>query len=91
MTRTREESLVTTLEVTVVLTDQQYLSLREMAGEEEPPLATSDVVRRLVDQATLARHAATQRRAAQLEIYDASGYAEHHPDYPDRPEGSADV
>ena len=32
----------------------------------------------------------TRRRAWQLEVYEASGYPEHHPDYPGH-RGSRDV
>ncbi len=91
MSRTTDEPVPTVLEVTVVLTDAQYFRLREVAGEEVPPLSTSQAVGRLVDQAAATRRRAADRRAAQLEIYAASGYAEHHPDYPGRVAAPGDV
>jgi hypothetical protein len=88
---TKRSAVATTLEVQVVLTDAQYFWLREAAGEEAPPLSTSQVLGRLVDQAIVAGDGAARRRAAQLEVYRASGYAEHHPDYPARAAGPSDV
>ena len=91
MSSTTDEPVSTMLEVTLVLTDAQYFWLREVAGEEAPPLSTSQAVGRLVDQAATARRRAADRRETQLEIYTASGYAEHHPDYPSRVAAPGDV
>jgi hypothetical protein len=44
----------------------------------------------IVDQPIAEGKAAVLRRAEQFEIYRASGYAEHHPDYPDFPGGLPD-
>jgi hypothetical protein len=41
------------------------------------------MILRLIDQAIAEGQAAARRREEQLEIYRASGYPEHHPDYPD--------
>jgi len=90
MNTTIRNAVATTLEVKVVLTDAQYFWLREAAAQEVPPLSTSQVLGRLVDQETAAVRKTAQRRASQLEIYEASGYAEHHPDYPNRSAGPSD-
>jgi hypothetical protein len=71
--------------VHVRLSDEQYAWLSDVAAAHKPPLSMNEVLRELVDQAIADGQAATLRRAEQLEIYRASGYAEHHPDYPDFP------
>jgi hypothetical protein len=91
MRTTSGPTVATTLEVTLVLTDAQYFWLREAAGKETPLLSTSQTVGRLVDRAIAADRRAATRRASQLEVYAASGYAEHHPDYPGRPADPSDV
>ena len=91
MRTTSGSTVATTLEVTLVLTDAQYFWLREAAGKETPLLSTSQTVGRLVDRAIAADRRAATHRAAQLEVYAASGYAEHHPDYPVRPADPSDV
>ncbi len=78
-----DEKVATTLEVRVILTDAHYLWLRDVAAQEMPQPTTSQVLERFIDQAIVDTGAAAQRRAEQLEIYRGSGYAEHHPDYPE--------
>jgi hypothetical protein len=74
--------------VEVRLSDEQCAWLSEVAADHKPPLTTNEVLCQLVDQAIADGQAAALRRAEQLEIYRASGYAEHHPDYPDFPRDS---
>jgi hypothetical protein len=74
--------------VEVRLSDEQCAWLSEVAADHKPPLTTNEVLCQLVDQAITDGQAAALRRAEQLEIYRASGYAEHHPDYPDFPRDS---
>jgi hypothetical protein len=74
--------------VEVLLSDEQGAWLSEVAADHKPPLTTNEVLCQLVDQAIADGQAAALRRAEQLEIYRASGYAEHHPDYPDFPRDS---
>jgi len=76
--------------VRVRLSDDRYAWLCEAAAEHKPPLSTDELLRQLVDQAIAEGKAAVLRRAEQFEIYRASGYAEHHPDYPDFPGGLPD-
>lgn len=80
-----------TREVTVVLTEVQLSWLGQVAAGQTPPLSTGTMLGRLVDRAIADSQAAKRRRAEQLEIYRASGYTEHHPDYPDLPRGLSDV
>lgn len=76
--------------VRVRLSDDRYAWLCDAAAEHKPPLSTDELLRQLVDQAIAEGKAAVLRRAEQFEIYRASGYAEHHPDYPDFPGGLPD-
>lgn len=69
-------------EVTVVLSVAQLAWLDRAAAEHEPPIAPATVLGRLVDRAIARGRETTLHRAHQLEIYGASGYPEHHPDYP---------
>jgi hypothetical protein len=71
--------------VRVRLSDDRYAWLCDVAAEHKPPLSTDELLRQLVDQAIAEGKAAVLRRAEESEIYRASGYAEHHPDYPDFP------
>lgn len=73
----------------VRLSDEEYAWLSKVAADHKPPLSTNEVLPELVDQAIADGQAAALRRAEQLEIYRASGYAEHHPDYPDFPRGDS--
>jgi hypothetical protein len=43
----------------------------------------------LVERAMVASVGEDGKRAHQLEVYRASGYAEHHPDYPNVSDGFA--
>lgn len=62
------------------------------AGERERPrLDAGQMLARLVEQAMNDCERETHRRNHQLEVYRASGYAEHHPDYPNSPRRLADV
>ena len=91
MRTTTTRTAGTTLEVKVVLSDAQYLWLRGSAADDTPPASTSRALGRLIDQAIAEERNQATRRAAQLEVYAASGYAEHHPDYPDRLSDPSDV
>jgi len=71
--------------VRTVLAVDQMAWLSKVAAEQTPPLSASTMLRRLVDEAMAESRASAGRRAEQLEIYRASGYPEHHPDYPDFP------
>jgi hypothetical protein len=71
--------------VRVRLSDDRYAWLCDAAAEHKPPLGADELLRQLVDLAIAEGKAAVLRRAEQFEIYRASGYAEHHPDYPDFP------
>lgn len=72
-------------EVLVVLTDVQDRWLSETAAEQSPPLSVSELLGRILDEAIAESEAAARRRALQFETYRASGYPEHHPDYPNFP------
>jgi hypothetical protein len=76
--------------VGVCLSDDRYAWLCDAAAEQKPPLSADELLRQLVDQAIAEGKAAVLRRAEQFEIYRTSGYAEHHPDYPDPPRGLPD-
>ena len=75
--------------VRVRLSDDCYAWLCDAAAEHKPPLSTDELLRQLIDQAIAEGKAAVLRRAEQFELC-ASGYAEHHPDYPDFPGGLPD-
>ena len=70
--------------VTVALTETQDAWLRRRAADQSPPVAPGEALRRILDEAIAASRATAERRARQLEVYRASGYPEHHPDYPSR-------
>jgi hypothetical protein len=77
--------------VLVTLTRAQTAWLSEMAAAERPPASPSELVRRLLDEAMAESVTAAGRRAHQLEVYRASGYSEHHPDYPRAPRDVGDA
>jgi hypothetical protein len=54
-------------------------------------VSTVAVLRRLVDEAMAEGKALAGEREHQLEVYQASGYAEHHPDYPEPAQGRRNV
>lgn len=73
------------------MSDAQLAWLGQLAAAQDPPLSTNEMLARIVDQAIVEGQAEARRRVEQLEIYRASGYAEHHPDYPGLPRGLSDV
>jgi hypothetical protein len=91
MIATTEDPVEETGDIRAVLSGVQLAWLSKAAAEQAPPLSAGTMLGRLVDQAIADSDAATRRRAEQLEIYRASGYREHHPDYPDLPRGLTDV
>jgi hypothetical protein len=71
------------LDVHIDEAEREWLTL---AGARElPRLDAGGMLRRLLERAMEEGDAAAGQRAYQLEIYRASGYAEHHPDYPNPP------
>ncbi len=74
----------------VALSDLHVRWIEQRAAEHVPPLSASAMLGQLIDAAMVRHGERTQRRAWQLEVYEASGYPEHHPDYPG-PRGSHDV
>lgn len=56
-----------------------------MARDQSPPISTTSMLGRLLDDAISCEQERARQRAEQLEVYRASGYSEHHPDYPDFP------
>ena len=69
----------------LALSDQHLGWIQEMADAQAPPVSATAMLGHLVEEA-MARHGdETRRREEQLEVYSASGYSEHHPDYPDLP------
>lgn len=74
--------------VFVPLTHAQASWLSETAASAHPPLSTCALVRKLLDEAIAESETAARRRTHQFEVYRASGYSEHHPDYPKPPDGA---
>jgi hypothetical protein len=72
------------------LSDAQLDWIRRVAAAQTPPLSATGMLRLLVDEAVEKHDKMARRREEQLEIYRASGYAEHHPDYPHLPRGLTD-
>ena len=77
--------------VTISLSDAQVGWLAKRAAAETPPLSSVAMLSRLLDEAMADSKAVAGERKHQLEVYRASGYAEHHPDYPDPPQGGRNV
>jgi uncharacterized damage-inducible protein DinB len=71
-----------THELVVGLTGVQNEWLKETAAEQSPPQSAGELLSKIVDQAMAQSEAAKERRSRQFEIFHASGYSEHHPDYP---------
>jgi hypothetical protein len=71
-----------THDVAVGLTEVQSEWLKETAAEQSPPQSAVELLRTIVDQAMMQSEATEERRSRQFEIFHASGYSEHHPDYP---------
>jgi hypothetical protein len=78
-------------EVTIALSDVQLGWLAKRARAELPPVSTVAMLERLVDEAMAASKSVAHEREHQLEVYRASGYPEHHPDYPDSQQGRRNV
>ncbi len=75
----------------LALGDEHLHWIKRLANAEAPPVSESTMLARLIDEAIVRRREIARRRARQLEVYEASGYSEHHPDYPDLPQGLSDV
>jgi hypothetical protein len=75
----------------VRVSDAQHEWLIEAGKREQPSVDPSRMLARLVERAMSDSDDAQDRRDHQLEVYRASGYAEHHPDYPNLPERPADA
>ncbi len=61
------------------------------AEAESPPVSVTTMLGRLVDEAMAYHQEEKRLRAAKLEVFEASGYPEHHPDYPSLPRDVLDV
>jgi hypothetical protein len=66
----------------VRLSSAQRDWLARAGDRERPSLDAGDMLVRVLDEAMLESDREADRREYQLEIYRASGYSEHHPDYP---------
>jgi hypothetical protein len=75
----------------VVLSDAQMGWIQTMAAEQTPAVDMRTMLGRVVDDAMARHDEDVRRRAERLEIYRASGYSEHHPDYPHVPRSLRDV
>jgi hypothetical protein len=75
----------------VALSDVQLAWLSKVAAEQAPPLSVNELLGRIVDDAIAQSKADARQRAERLEVYRASGYSEHHPDYPNVPREAADA
>jgi hypothetical protein len=73
---------LTDLNLEVRLDTAQHAWLRSAAEQERPPVGLADMVRLLIERGRAADDASLAHRQHQLEIYRASGFDEHHPDYP---------
>jgi hypothetical protein len=74
----------------LALSDLHVRWIEQRAAEHVPPLSVTAMLGQLLDTAMVRHDERTRRRAWQLEVYEASGYPEHHPDYPGS-RGSHDV
>lgn len=78
-------------DVRVSLTDDQARWLGKTAAASRPPVDSSELLGRLVDDAIAKSETEARLRTWQLDVYQASGYPEHHPDYPDFPQAVSDA
>jgi len=83
------ERSAATRTVAVCLTADQLKWLEKRGAEHRPTLDAEGMVAYLVERAMVASVGEDGKRAHQLEVYRASGYAEHHPDYPNVSDGFA--
>jgi hypothetical protein len=67
------------------LSERHARWIATMARAQSPPISTMMMLERLIDEAISDEQARERQRAERLEVYRASGYPEHHPDYPDFP------
>jgi hypothetical protein len=74
----------------VRISEAQRAWLVEAGKREQPSLDASRMLARLLERAMSDSENEQDRRDHQLEVYRASGYAEHHPDYPNLPKRPAD-
>ena len=74
-----------------VLSDEHLGWIEQLAAAQAPPVSSTTMLGRLLEDAIGRQRESTRRRLQQLEVYDASGYSEHHPDYPNLPRGLPDV
>ena len=77
--------------VDVHLDDAERNWLVRAGARELPPLGPSGMLKRLLERAMADADREAGRRAYQLEVYRVSGYAEHHPDYPNRASSDAEA
>jgi hypothetical protein len=66
----------------VALTEPQERWLVSSAARATPRLSPAERLGQILDEAIAASDVGERSRAHRLEIYEASGYSEHHPDYP---------
>lgn len=66
----------------VALTDDQARWLVSAAAEATPPVSPGELLTAILDEAIGRAAEQARERAHQLKMYEASGYSEHHPDYP---------
>lgn len=79
----QDERAIGAMHVTVALTQAQERWLDSSARRAVPRLSLSERLGQILDDAMAASETDEDARAHQFQIYEASGYPEHHPDYPD--------
>jgi hypothetical protein len=84
---TVQERSVSTHALSVRLSNAQLRWLEERGAEQQPTRDAGGMLTLIVERALAADALTAGRRAHQLEVYRASGYPEHHPDYPKLPAG----
>lgn len=89
--RSDYDTSATTHRLVVCVSGVQRDWLARAGNREKPRLGASDMIMRLVELAMSAGELEARRRDHQLEVFGASGYAEHHPDYPNLPEELSDA
>jgi hypothetical protein len=69
----------------VSLSERHVRWIATMARAQSPAINATMMLATLLDEAISRQQARERQRAERLEVYRASGYPEHHPDYPDFP------
>jgi hypothetical protein len=69
----------------VSLSERHARWIAARARAQSPPISAAMMLETLLDEAISREQARERKRAERLEVYQASGYPEHHPDYPDLP------